>query len=236
MLSSYVAEAESLLAKVRGKVESLDALPTQRAPTLRELDADFVQLDSLSRLLDIELRRGGAGDGAPTSTAVATARHVVQEIRTLRDRKQKAELLLTEGAEGSDTRLYHGRFKNTSERLQASTEVLNESRRNMMDTEAVAAGIAEKLLENRQTIESSHNKLLETGGLMGRAHRAMRSMQKRETQRKLFLLAAVVFVVLLLLWAVISLFSGGGGNSAPVVPVTTQAPSTVSPTSGGGGG
>ena len=103
--------------------------------------------------------------------------------------------------------------------------MLQESRRNIVDTEAVASGIAEKLLENRQTIESAHSKLMETGGLLGRAHRAMRSMQQRETQRKLTLIAAVFFVVCLLIWAVVTLVSGGGSGSPP--PTCTAGQSTL---------
>jgi len=148
----------------------------------------------------------------------------------LKEAKQKSDLTAHEGKEGSDTRNYHTRFKNTTSRLQASSEILADSRRNILDTEAVAAGIAEKLLDNRQTIESSHSKLLETGGLMGKAHRAMRSMQQRETQRKLMLLAAVTFVVLLLLWAFISLVSPSSSSPGPAPsPPATQTP-TLRPT------
>ena len=86
-------------------------------------------------------------------------RNCLQEARALKERKQKSDILITEGAEGSETKNYHTRFKNTTSRLQTSSEILSESRRNILETESVAADIAEKLLENRQTIEASHSKV-----------------------------------------------------------------------------
>jgi hypothetical protein len=221
LLASYVADAEQLLAAVRPRVDALDASPSTRSDASRALEEPFAQLDSLVRLVDIELRRP---DSAPAETQ-ARARACVAEARSLKERKSKGDLVATEGAEGSDTRRYHSRYKNTTARLESSSELLLESRRNVLETESVAVGIAEKLLENRATMESSRDKLLETGGLMGRAHRAMRSMQKRETQRKLALFGAVGFVILLLLWAVVSLFAGGGGSSPPTpTPAPTLRP------------
>ena len=198
MLASYVAEAESILASLRPRIESLDSLPAQRAPASKAIDEDLAQLDSVARLLDIELRRGdGGADGARGRCAAlhkkfvrltprcqsnvernqndegcaarATPHWLTRNIARA-ERKQRSDLLANEGADGSETRSYHARFKNTTSRLQASSEILNESRRNIVDTEANAAGIAEKLLENRQTIESAHSKLMETGTHTRRAH------------------------------------------------------------------
>jgi hypothetical protein len=99
-----------------------------------------------------------------------------------------------------------------------------------METESIAAGISEDLLSNRATILSSREKLLHTGGLLGRAHRTMRSMQSRDVQRKLCVYGAVGFVLLMfLVFIVRTLFPG---SSAPATTLTpTLTPSTLAPTS-----
>ena len=96
-----------------------------------------------------------------------------------------------------------------------------------METEGIAAGINEDLLSHRSTILSTREKLLHTGGLLGRAHRTMRVMQNRDVQRKLCLYAAVAFVVLMFLaFAIQTLFPASKNNNP--VPVTNQP--TPSPT------
>ena len=75
---------------------------------------------------------------------------------------------------------------------------------------------------------STREKLLHTGGLLGRAHRTMRIMQSRDVQRKMCIYAAVGFVLLMFLVFAVRIVLP---SPAPLVPETpeTSAP-TFAPT------
>jgi hypothetical protein len=93
----------------------------------------------------------------------------------------------------------------------------------LFETEALASGISEDLISHRGKILSTRDKMLHTGGLLGRAHRTMRMMQSRDVQRKLCVYGAVAFVVFMFVAFVVhTLFPPG--------PAAIPEGATFSPT------
>lgn len=94
--------------------------------------------------------------------------------------------------------------------MESSTDYLLEAQQSLADTENVALDITSELSRQRETIHGAHEKIRETGGILGTTARILRTLQRREMQRKAliwFVIALMVFVIIIIIY-----FSFGGGS------------------------
>ena len=210
------SEIAGLVSKIEGNVALLEeGHPDVTLPGVNE---ELREAEALVAQFDVTARASGDDSG----------RHAARLMRSvlsgLKDRIARFALVGRPTGNVQE-RDFHDDFIQTNARLESSTERLLDSRRTLMDTEGVAGGIAEDLATQRGTIESSRGKLLETGGMFGRAHRAMRAMEKRETRNKVCVYVAVAVVVLAIFAAVVRVLA-----PSSTVVVVTPAPTSAAPT------
>jgi uncharacterized phage infection (PIP) family protein YhgE len=208
LFHSYEQELNALLASLKARSTAADD----------RFGEDLREAESLVTQLEIEARVSSASQEVKSRIS-----KLKEDIRHLRERNS----LLPPG-KSSEARHGNGevndRYLDDEEALDRSSQTLLNSRRTLEETESIAAGISQDLLSNRATILSSRDKLLHTGGLLGKAHRTMRSMQSRDVQRKICVYGAVGFVLLMFLAFAIRILI----PSSPAPP-PTGAP-TLSPT------
>jgi hypothetical protein len=192
--------------------------------SLTRLQNDLDQCESLVTQFDVSARATGNNTGRQQAKTLKT------KLIGLKERAAKLDLLM--GAvkiTGSrEENAFHDKFANTNRTLEASTERLIDSRRTLVDTEGVAFDIAENLLEQRNTIQSSRDKIFTTGNLMGTAHRAMKSLEKRETQRKVCVYVSVAIVVFAIFVSILRIVVPRTQHTVTIV--ITPSPTTLSPT------
>ena len=215
------AEIASLVARLESDVARLEE--GDASVTLTSVDSELREAEALVAQFDVTAR--GTGDDAARSAA----RLMRSVLGGLKDRVARYSLVgrPSNNAQVSD---YHDDFIAANAALDRSTDRLVESRRTLLETEDVANGIGQDLLEQRRTIESARDKLVATGGMFGRAHRAMRMMERRDYRNKVCIYVGVGVVVLALFAAIIRVLAPRG--SSPTVIVATLSPTapTLSPT------
>ena len=210
-------EAESLVTQLEIEARSHPSPPEVKAAVARFKD-DIKHLKDRFQLL------GGALNKS-------SSRQQQQQSGGVNDRFLADEEALDRSSQVRSLRLSSS-FYTVLTNLYKNQNLLN-SRRTLLETEGIAAGISQDLLSHRATIMSSREKLLHTGGLLGKAHRTMRAMQSRDVQRKMCVYGAVAFVVFMFVaFAARALFPSSATAPVTMAPSSESSASpTIAPTS-----
>jgi len=97
--------------------------------------------------------------------------------------------------------------------MDHSNSTLMDTRQLLAETEDVAIGITENLASNRSLIIGAHDRIQETGGMMGNARNILRRMQRQETRRKVILAGLILFLVTVIILIFYSVLSKGTKES-----------------------
>ena len=206
------AAVAAVVQRVESQLDRLEA--GDESVRVADVEADLGEADELVAQLDVTAR--ASADEAGRSAA----RLMRSVLQGLKDRKARFALIGRGGNGSKEENAFHSDFMESNARLESSTERLLDSRRVIAETESVASGITQDLLAQRATIESSHNKILTTGGMFGRAHRAMRAMERREVKNKVCVYVGVGIVCLALFGALVKVLVPRS-SAAPAPPATS---------------
>ena len=209
------AEVAAVVQRVESQLDRLEA--GDDSVRVADVEADLGEADELVAQLDVTAR----------ASADDAGRHAARLMRSvlqgLKDRKARFALVGRGGA-SKEENAFHSEFMESNARLESSTERLLDSRRTLAETESVASGITQDLLSQRATIESAHNKVTATGGMFGRAHRAMRAMERREVKNKVCVYVGVGIVCLALFVALIKVLAPRGSPAPAPAPAPAPPP------------
>lgn len=89
-----------------------------------------------------------------------------------------------------------------NENLDRGTRSLENSRQVMDDLESSALDVSAQLRQNRETLQSAHNRLKASSGLTSQARSLLRKMENRQTRQKLIIYCVMVIVACVLLYMI----------------------------------
>lgn len=193
-------------------VSLLGALGEKKVVDSAYLD-NLGEIEALVRQLDLESRNNA-------STTSGSRQRVQQLKETVQHLKDKAE---REALHYSATAAVSGgggeRIENFDEEnfdvLDRTSETLLGANRSLYETEEVASGVAQNLLQQRATLLSAKEKVFTFSSLLGLAQRSMRSLQDVEVRQRAVAYGAVAFCFLLLFIYVITALSKHAPGPSP---------------------
>ncbi|CAJ1952374.1 unnamed protein product [Cylindrotheca closterium] len=157
------------------------------------------QCDELLQQMALEAR--SVADPGTKRELLQQVRGCKSELQALKDDHNKKSLMASaRSGNGTDNR---ERLLQQQEMLTKQNSQLENARKVLEETEAVAMEIGEELSHNRETIESTHGRVRQVTSLTGRARRVVQSMNRRAVQQQMLLYgmaASVVIVFFVLVW------------------------------------
>ncbi|KAL3927653.1 MAG: hypothetical protein SGBAC_012999 [Bacillariaceae sp.] len=157
------------------------------------------QCDELLQQMALEAR--SVADAGTKRELLQQVRGCKSELQGLKDEHNKKSLMAS--AVSGNTTDNRDRLLQQQDMLTKQNSQLENARKVLEETEAVAMEIGDELSHNRETIESAHGRVRQVTSLTGRARRVVQSMNRRAVQQKMLLYgisASVVIVFLVLVW------------------------------------
>ena len=231
LFANYEQDFLSVVRSVAPRLDSIDSAdPKARRNTLRAVEVDLQQAESLLRQLEVESRSDPTKREREKVREHRSALKALQDrFESVRQRSERAELLERGGGEGlggADPNAAHRqRYEEVTARMERSRDTLRESQRTVMETENVAAGITEQLHNNREQILNVHERVRETGGILGESIRIVTSMQRRGVRRKLCYGGALLFFFIVVILIIYAASSGGDSGNSTMSPTLQATPS-----------
>ena len=191
----------------------------KRREDLQAVEVDLGQVESLLRQMEVEAR------GAPSNERGAlkarcrqykeSLNSIKRDFRTAKEKGDRDALMARDGVAQTSGE-HRGRLTDQTARLEASSDLIEQSQRTILETEQVALGITDSLSQQRSTILSAHSKVRTTGGLFDEASTILHRMKNRACRRKCYMWTFVL-IMLAVLIAVIAMESSSSDEP-------TQAP------------
>mmetsp|Transcript_8350 Transcript_8350/g.13525 ORF Transcript_8350/g.13525 Transcript_8350/m.13525 type:complete len:223 (+) Transcript_8350:542-1210(+) len=217
MFASYEAEFDSIVDAVKETLEEIDSEGSnaqEKRNLIQKCQVDLGQADSLVRQMNVEARSDPNAQVLKKKLASHkdNLKRVRNQFSNLQQRIERQDLFDSrQTQQGQSTGGYtlseqarddRERFSEVTARMDRSTDTLLDTRRVLADTEEVAMSITENLASNRSLIIGAHERVNDTGGLIGGASQILRRIQANDTKRKA-MLGCLIFS---LLFIIIALF------------------------------
>ena len=213
IFESYEAEFNSTIRTLPTRITRAamyEGDAQKRREDLQAVEVDLGQVESLLRQMEVEAR------GAPSNERGAlkarcrqykeSLNSVKRDFRTAKEKGDREALLARDGIAQTSGE-HRDRFSDQTRRLEASTDLIEQSQRTILETEQVALGITDSLSQQRTTIQSAHGKVRTTGGLFDEASTILHRMKNRACRRKCYMWTFVVLMLAVLI-TIIVLTSG----------------------------
>jgi vesicle transport through interaction with t-SNAREs protein 1 len=191
---------------VQRKTQALEGMGGEaRKAKLAELDGDLAEAESLIRRMDLEAR---TQPPEAKGRLLARLRDYKADLNGLKKDAKRLAMpragdasraeLLGDSASAADQR---NRLLTTTDRLQRSSDRIEEGKRTILETEELGVSILQDLHQQRQTITHARDTLHSTDDNLSRGRRLISSMARRMVQNKiimyaiiLLLIAAIIFI------------------------------------------
>jgi hypothetical protein len=156
-------------------------------------------------------------------TYKGSLKSIKADVDRLTEGADRDSLMGGTAAERELSRDQERRLLNTTDKLQRGKNQLEETRKQLAETEEVAIGITGELQSNREKILKSHSKVGDVSGLVSQARRVLNNMDKRERNQKM----AIGGMVFFMFCCMIAIFVVMSKGSTAVTTVTTTTTTTT---------
>lgn len=222
MFDSYEEDTVRFLASLSQQLVSIQApltTPENRARMARDAEKLVDQADQTLRQMEMELKTLPSSARSTLNPRVKDYREQLRskklELKVATQQIQRDELLGgdVEDGLGSTSKEQRARLVDSTDKLRASSQKLEEAKRTVLETEEIGMDIMGDLRGQREVILRTRNNMGEISENFGSARRILVSMGRRITTNKLGTVAAVgILAVALILLVVIMLGGGGSGE------------------------
>ncbi|GKZ00594.1 hypothetical protein MPSEU_001011600 [Mayamaea pseudoterrestris] len=158
MVQEYYHEYCEILKELR-----LDPLQSQRL---------VPEAESLLQQMTLEIR--GLSDNDERVEWLERIQLYKNQLRLLQQEPERASLMQS----SASSHVAHSSNISTESLLARQSNVLEQARRSLAETEEIAGGITENLQSQRRTMESSQNKVSALQGLTDKAHSILDNLNK----------------------------------------------------------
>lgn len=201
--SITLEDKNAMLNVIAGEIPRMNS-------TLRQLE---IELKSLSILVvddDIESQR------SRIQLETSNVMLLNEKFNVIKEKIEREILLGKRANENANKQTYDDSLTDNSSRLHVQNNTLSNAKQNILQTEAVAEGIAYNLQSNREKIESAGERAGSTARLLGQGEGLLNNMLRRENRRALLInigkyclgLIFFVFIFKNVLWISIAISFG----------------------------
>eukprot|EP00611_Tribonema_gayanum_P015940 TRINITY_DN2785_c0_g1_i1.p1 TRINITY_DN2785_c0_g1~~TRINITY_DN2785_c0_g1_i1.p1 ORF type:complete len:180 (-),score=43.18 TRINITY_DN2785_c0_g1_i1:624-1163(-) len=171
MFESYVEELLTMAAEVRHLLQTGSAGDVDRAVL------QLGEADDLLRQLEVEARSAtDAATRADLQAQVQAHKASLASLRTASERRQLVSRV--DSSDPAAAAAQRQRLLDAGDALAQQTAMLAAAKGALLETEGVAGEVTAELGRNRETIQSAHSKVKETGSMMDEAKQLLNVMGK----------------------------------------------------------
>mmetsp|Transcript_20722 Transcript_20722/g.53538 ORF Transcript_20722/g.53538 Transcript_20722/m.53538 type:complete len:254 (+) Transcript_20722:101-862(+) len=228
MFDNYEQEFKNITTVINGGVA---ALPTtsgdERTRTAAKVEKELTEAESLVQQMDLEVRSMAADKRSELQNRVRGYKSTLSDMKsrykdaraafpsTIAARDELLGGARESAALKSEAQSQRARLLAQTETLQKSSTRLEETHRIVLETEQIGEGILADLSSQRETLESTRDKLRGADTDLARSRRILQGMARRALANKFIMIGIIIALVMFICLIVyIQWFAGGDGSDA----------------------
>jgi len=216
LFSNYEAELKLVQADLNQKLDQIPELTgEQRKASIRQAER---ALDEAKELLDqMNLEKSNIPSATRNKVNMRFRNYqtdidqLKRKLKSLSDDRKAlfGDRYTDDPSDPNDVHLeQRQQLLSGTERLDRSSQRLQESQRIALETEEIGAGVLGDLHVQRQTIQHTREGLLESEGYVDRSVKTLRGMARRMATNRIITIAIITVLVLLIIGVIYSKFHG----------------------------